>query len=177
MRVSGNRQRGFTLIEMVVTTGVLVVAIVLASQVLLEAQLEMNLRTAESSDPNLRFASERLRRDIESATGVAGLDNEWRQGALSLSFSNGRRVRWSFDGVDLLRIVEDPAMEEEVRIVVLREVVSWRWRRVAPRTVDVHLRRLQRQATGPALVGARRSWAPSTETRDVWLRVGLRAGG
>lgn len=167
---------GFGLVELLVATAVLMVGMLLATRLLLEAQVEMRLRTAELSNPSPRYAAERLRADLEGATGVLALSNEWRSAGMRAVAGDGQRVVWREGEQGLERTTVDAEGAVLTRQVLLRELTSWRWRKLTSSLVDVHFSYRVREATGPAVLGSRRSWLPATVEREEWLRIPLRVG-
>jgi prepilin-type N-terminal cleavage/methylation domain-containing protein len=169
---------GFTLVEVMVTLGVLSVGLALASRLLIESQLGVVRANAELANPMPRYALERLRSDLAQAVAVP-VELElpvWRSSPLLLAFPGGRLVAWARSETgDVERILLDDASRPEVRHVTLRDVVEWRWRPATPRLVDVELTYRARDTSRAPLADVVRTWSPPAIDRTVWLRVGLRA--
>jgi len=169
---------GFTLIEVVVTLGVLAVGMALASRLLIESQLGLVRTSAELGNPMPRYALARLRSDLEQATATPNVLPVWWSSPLLLTDAHGGRVAWlRTDEEDLERVVVDPSGEAVARHVVLRDVAEWRWREAAPRLLDVDLVYRARDTSRVPLADVARTWSPPTVERGVWMRVALRADG
>jgi prepilin-type N-terminal cleavage/methylation domain-containing protein len=170
---------GFTLVEVVVTLGVLSIALGLAGRLLIESQLGLVRAATELANPMPRYALELLRLDLMQAEGVPMVMPVWRSSPLELTFPAGApRVRWELsEEGDVERILLDDAGRAIVRHVALRGVANWRWRPVptAPRLVDVELTYRARDTSRVPLADVARTWSPPTIDRVVWMRVGLRA--
>ncbi len=171
-----DRAAGFTLIEVVVTLGVLAIGLALASRLLIESQLGLVRTSAELGNPMPRYALSLLRSDLEQATAAPAALPVWWSTPLLLTNARGDRVAWlRTDGEELERVVVDPSGAALARHVVLRDVVEWRWRETAPRLYDVDLVYRARDTSRVPLADVPRSWSPPTVERGVWMRVGLRA--
>jgi prepilin-type N-terminal cleavage/methylation domain-containing protein len=174
---SGDGRAGFTLVEVLVTLGVLAVGLALASRLLIESQLGLVRTSAELGNPMPRYALERLRSDLEQADAVPVLlPGVWGSSPMVLIFPGGGRVAWARSEVgDIERVILDPAGRPEVRHVALRDVAEWRWRLAAPRLVDLELTYQARDTSRVPLADVARTWSPPAIERAVWMRVGLRA--
>jgi prepilin-type N-terminal cleavage/methylation domain-containing protein len=171
---------GFTLVEVVVTLGVLSIGLALAGRLLIESQLGLVRVAAELANPMPRYTLARLRLDLQQAESVPTVMPVWRSAPLVLTFPGGRRVEWARSGVgDVERVLLDTAGRPTVRHLTLRDVVDWRWRPVpsAPRLVDVELTYRARDTSRTPLADVARTWSPPTIDRVVWMRVGLRSDG
>jgi prepilin-type N-terminal cleavage/methylation domain-containing protein len=167
---------GFTLVEVMVTLGILSIGLALASRLLIESQVGVMRANAELGNPMPRYALERLRSDLSQAEEVPEELPVWRSSPLVLVFPGGRLVAWArSEAGDIERILLDDAGKPEVRHVTLRDVVDWRWRPATPRLVDVELTYRARDTSRVPLADIVRTWSPPTVDRSVWLRVGLRA--
>ena len=167
---------GFTLVEVVVTLGVLSIGLALASRLLIESQLGLVRASAELGNPMPRYALERLRLDLEQAENVAAVMPVWRSTPLVLTFPGGDRIAWarSEEG-ELERVILDAAGRPTVRHITLRDVALWRWRPATPRLVDVELTYRARDTSRVPLADVARTWAPPRVDRVDWLRVSTRA--
>ena len=173
------RHDGFTLVEVVITLGVLAIGLALASRLLIESQLGLVRTAAELGNPMPRYALERLRSDLAQAEAVpaalpvppgvaivgpaAHLPRWW-----------SRRMGRS-DAGEVERTIFDSAGRPAVRHVALRDVAEWRWRPATSRLVDVEVRYRARDTSRVPLADVARTWSPPTVEREVWLRTSLRA--
>ena len=178
--ICGRRHDGFSLVEVVITLGVLAIGLALAGRLLIESQLGLVRTAAELGNPMPRYALERLRSDLAQAEAVpAALPVAlpvWRSSALLLIFPGGGRVEWSrSDAGEVERTIFDSAGRPAVRHVALRDVAEWRWRPATSRLVDVEVRYRARDTSRVPLADVARTWSPPTVEREVWLRTSLRA--
>jgi prepilin-type N-terminal cleavage/methylation domain-containing protein len=175
----GDRRRaasGFTLVEVVVTLGVLSIGLALAGRLLIESQLGLVRASAELGNPMPRYALERLRLDLEQAHELPPLLAVWRSSPLALTFPGGGRVEWGRSETgDLERVSFDSAGRPDVRHVTLRDVAEWRWRPATQRLIDVELTYRARDTSRVPLADVARTWSTRTIDRVDWLRVSLRA--
>ena len=175
---AGDGRAGFTLVEVMITLGVLAIGLALASRLLIESQLGLVRSSAELGNPMPRYALQLLRSDLEQVdTVLAPILGVWRSSPMVLTFPGGGRVAWALSEVgDLERVILDTAGRPDVRHVALRDVVEWRWRPSATsRLADVELTYRARDTSRVPLVDVARTWSPPTVERAVWLRVSLRA--
>jgi prepilin-type N-terminal cleavage/methylation domain-containing protein len=173
---AGARTAGFSLVEVMVTLGILAVGMALASRLLIESQLGLVRTAAELGNPMPRYALALLRSDLEQATELEETLAIWRPTTMVLYFGAADRVVWGVTAEgDLERSIVDAAGRIEVRHVALRDVAAWRWRPTTPRLIDVELTYLARDTSRTPLADVARTWSPPMVERTVWLRTGLRA--
>jgi len=166
---------GFTLVEMMVTLGVLAIALALASRLLIESQLGLVRTSAELGNPLPRYAVTLLRLDLEEAQPIAPMMPVWRASPLVLTLPGGERVAWLGTDADALeRVLLDDAGKPLVRHVVLRDIAAWRWRPATERLIDVEITYRARDTSGVPLADVPRTWSPPTVERVAWLRVSRR---
>ena len=172
----GRYQRGFTLVELVVAAALVLLGMVFASSLLLRSQIVTNRLVASFRDPQPRLATVRLRRDLESGQIRSAWLPGWRSEPLVVRSNEGVLVSWYEDG-GVLRRKQLRGPDEEVDQQVMRDVESWRWRRVGPDVVDVELRFRTRDASGAVLLDVRRSWRARAVLKTESLRVAARGRG
>lgn len=174
-RPGPRRAAGFTLAELLVALAVTAVAMALAAGLLDDARrlLAANGRSTAGEGSAATFAM--LRRDVQAAAdaGASGGATSWSSGRLDLPTPDGRVVRYELDRDTLVRRILDPAAAgRSVSLgrggrIALRGVSSWRWRRPAPRTVEIEVV-YRRPRPGPA--GSR---GPDLVVRHgVWVARG-----
>ena len=168
---------GFSLVELAVAMALLLVGLLLASALLLRSQVTANRVVAELRDPQPAYATTRLRRDLEGAAVVPSSLFGWRSGRLALVTGEGDRIAWEVVGTTLYRKRLDGDGDVEVSHAVLQDVVGWRWRRAAPRLMDVEIRFRARDSSGAVLLDARRTWRAAPIEKRRLLRVAIRRGG
>ena len=175
-RVTAGAQAGFTVIEMVVTLGVVAIGLALASRLLIESQLGLARTSAEIANPLPGYALTLLRSDLEQAAPIPPMAPVWRSTPLVLSFPSGERVAWvGTEAGAIERVILDAVGRPRVRHVVLRSVVDWRWRPASDRLIDAEITYSARDTSGVPLADVPRTWSPPTVDRVAWLRVGMRA--
>lgn len=170
-------ERGFSLLELLVATAVMAVAMLFATRLLLVAQVELARAQIELRDPLPRYAETRLRRELEAAARVPALRPAWSGGRLLVLGATGERVAWGEREGTLERLELGPGGAVERRHAVLQGVLDWRWRKVAPRLVDFEVRYATREALSAAVPGAPATWTPRSRTATVWRRVFLHGAG
>ena len=178
---AGDGRAGFTLVEVMVTLGVLAIGLALASRLLIESQLGLVRSSAELGNPMPRYVLQLLRSDLERADTVsAPIPGIWRSSPMELIFPHGGgpRVAWELSGAgEIERVTLDAVGRPALRHVALRDVTAWRWRPSATSPlVDVELTYRARDTSRVPLADVARTWSPPMVERAVWLRVGLRVG-
>ncbi len=178
--VLGRRRRlaeaGFTVVELLVSTAVMMVVMSLATGLLLESQIQISRVQAELRNPLPRYALARLRHDLEGAAAVPALLPGWRAGRLTVVGDEGERIVWLSMGNELYRILVSVDGAEISRQRILGDVVSWRWRRLGENLVDIAFRVRFSRAVGAPRVGVPSGMTATTTVRESRLRVWLRRG-
>ena len=126
------REAGFTLIELVVATLVLLLGVVLACDLLDESGRVLHHSVRRARDPWTLLGAELLRNDLRSAdpARVSGSPSE-----LVVQTADGE-VTWMRQGRELVRSVEGGST-----YVLLHEVRDFGWRRLpGSRAVEVRVR-------------------------------------
>lgn len=132
-------QHGFSLLELIVVLGLMMVAI-LAAAALIDSSIRLIESTGRSlRDPSLTIAEEWLRRDVHEAAALWSWSSEWNAAPLLLLGHDGTRVVFEFDGRTLARIQLDDTGNEMGRIIILRGLLTWRWRSPVPGLVEVEI--------------------------------------
>lgn len=142
-------EAGFSLVELLVASVLVLLALALAAQLLLESQFTYALAGREARDPMPGRALAQLRADVLGSSGVAspslplGLGST---GALTLTGHPAGTVRWERDGAALLRTLLDPGSGKVIqRRRWLRPLTTWRWSRAGSLlTIEVGYRRHMR---------------------------------
>jgi hypothetical protein len=132
------RRTGFALIEVVISLGLGAIALWLAADLLMEAQVGFvtAARQARAEEPRLLAAS--LRRDFGGAQGVVEPSTlgAWSSSPLTLAFgapaspSGWARYRRAGDRIERVRLA--PPGSETGSRPLLGAVRGWSWREVAP---------------------------------------------
>jgi prepilin-type N-terminal cleavage/methylation domain-containing protein len=123
------RAAGFSLVELVVATALVALALALAARLLAETQRRYAAAAREQLDPDPAVALAMLRADAQSAAGAAGVFAPGHEspGPLELVGHPAGTVRWEIAGGDLVRSVLDPAGRPQGRLLLLRDAGYWGW--------------------------------------------------
>lgn len=135
------RQRGFTLIEMVVVLAIVGVSLFLAAALLQEAQTLITATGAELDSPLSGLATDRLRADLQAAAAVGAPSLDWSSGPLLLAPgpAGGPTVVYTREGKALVRRLLDADGTESGYEVWIRSLAEWRWRSPGLQMVEVDL--------------------------------------
>jgi prepilin-type N-terminal cleavage/methylation domain-containing protein len=173
-----NRQRGFTLIEMLVTLVLVGLGLALAAQLLMETSQMMVDAAAEQTETALPLARARLRADLQACQSlqiVPGLSGQIAE--LWLLGRPGGPMRYRKVGHDLVREEASAGGSWGRPTPVLRNILSWD---VLPTpdgmtAIQIHLlRRTIRRSPLPTVPGTR---GPLEEERIETLVTLPRGGG
>lgn len=170
-------QRGFTVLELLISFFLLGLGLMIAAQLLHQAQQRMAAEGRRARDPVAALALRQLRWDVQAATSVhVGLGSAelfWTSDELELRGHPLGTVRYTKLGGELRR--EIVVGGEVSTRVMLRGVSRWRWRYVdggLRRLVEVELGVWQ---TGDVVGGSRQT--PDTVEKLSTLQVAVRGGG
>ena len=180
MKQAGSREGGFTVVELLISATLLLLALFLATQILLESQ-RLFLRTqrtllAEETD----FATQRLRSDLRTADfpslPILALDGRWMTTDLTLR-QGTESIEWAVEGTSLVRRVLASDGEVSAERTMLQTIDSWRWRALSSSLVEVETG-VARQSSprGSALLLERERRSTSLETTTVRAYCRGRAG-
>ncbi len=169
-RVSG---AGFTLLELLISFAILMLAMMIAGRLLLESQARLAHSARQALEPAATIALKQIRADVRAAGRVPGADFEWTWAPLTLLDHPAGTVRYEKVGTDLVRTLGDG------RRIVMHAVSIWRWRlsRGAPLPlVEIELghREIPRLAL---LAAAGQREAPIPVTRSLRIAVSPRQAG
>jgi hypothetical protein len=137
-RPGGPDQAGFSLLEMLVATVVLMVALLIACDLLDESARVLHHSGRRARDPWPLLGSELLRNDLRAALPPAlgweeEEENDWLFGPLALELPGVGDVTWQVVDAALHRV--HPAGDR----VVLQGVLEWRWRPQRADALEVEL--------------------------------------
>jgi hypothetical protein len=171
-------QAGFTLLELVISTTVLMVVMLFALQMLGEAGKLYSNAQVEFAEPSLDLTTRWLRRDSQGASELALVPHEATPDPLELWGNVEGLIRYEKVGDSLERVILGMEGEEIGRRTMLRGVVRWQWRAVAAGLVEIELIYQHRVAPpttrhgGPpvelALVSEKRRFALRGLPRSSW---------
>lgn len=114
---------GFSLLELLVSMALVLLALALGAQLLLESQRTFALSGRAAREPLAGYAQAQLTADARNASGVAAGPG----GVLLLTGNRVGTLRWERRGDELLRTVLDPTGKVLSRRPVLRRVTGWSW--------------------------------------------------
>lgn len=117
---------GFTLVEVLVALALTLLALTLASQLLVEAQRLFILSGREQRNPVVPVTAGRLRADIQASAAATSPGGP--TAPLLLTGHPAGAVRYELVAHELLRSVLDDGGRLRSRRPLLRGVTAWRWR-------------------------------------------------
>ncbi len=177
--VMKQRAQGFSLLELLISFAILLIAMMIAGRLLLEAQARMAHSARQALEPVAAIALKQIRADVRACGKVPAFDREWNWDPLVLLDHPAGTVAYERSGTDLVRIVDAGGGTEPVERIVLGSVSIWRWR-LAPGAplalVEIELG--QRQIPRFALLAAAgQREAPIPVTHSHFLAVCPRQSG
>ncbi|HVS63912.1 MAG TPA: prepilin-type N-terminal cleavage/methylation domain-containing protein [Thermoanaerobaculia bacterium] len=132
-------QEGFTVLELVVACVVLAVVMLFAAQGLREAQRQLTEAQRGVTRGTTQLAFALIRRDARSASSASTSGSAWSGQPLVLARPDGSRATYLVREELLERVVYDGAGVQQVRQIVARQVLLFRWRRRGPGLVEAEL--------------------------------------
>ncbi|MEE8525725.1 MAG: prepilin-type N-terminal cleavage/methylation domain-containing protein [Thermoanaerobaculia bacterium] len=164
------RAAGFTVLELLVALAVSVVALALASGLLLESQSRMAHAARQALDPVGEIAGQQLRADLRSADGVyGGSSSSWSRDPLILGGHPQGDLRFEKQDDVLYRRTANG------RRPLLRSVTTFRWRH-RDGSIEIDLRWRVTRRWGPLAAGGVRE-LPIPAAEKLLFRVTPRGGG
>ena len=121
-------QAGFTVLELIISFAILLIAMMIAGRLLLEAQARMSHSARQALEPVAAIALKQIRADIRSSTEVPAYGSAWNWEPLILLGHPNGTVSYKKLGDDLVRIVSRGSVTEPASRIILRSVSVWRWR-------------------------------------------------
>jgi len=173
MRAPRRGEAGFGLIELLVASVLLLVALAIAAQLLMESAEQLVDATGEQADPTVPVLLDRLRADVRAASGYTdcGADR------LLLTGHPAGEVLYQRIGDRLHRAVLDSAGTLLGDGVPWRGVSAWSCQPLGPHLLRLDLQyqlHKVRRTLNPSLPGER---GPATEERTETLFLAPRGGG
>ena len=169
------RESGFTLLEAVVSLALSALFMLLAAQLLRDTQLATLATRRQALDPAPQHIAERMRRDVQRATGTLALRGRsglpWSRGPLVLALPSGGSVRYEKSADSVTRKLVDSAGISSGERPLLQGVVSWRWVDLGSGLVEVEIG-FRRERSGAAL--DRRVTVSRESIDTLRLRVAMR---
>lgn len=152
---------GFSLLELTIACAVLVVALALANELLVESQRRLAIGARAQLEPDDSLALRQLRDDLRAAAPVSG----WGGGPLDCRRPE-LTARWELAGEKVARRTLDLDGTDRGARAMLDRVVAFRWRALAPGAVEVEIVR-RRAAEGAALRAGSARWHQIAETLEA----------
>ncbi len=122
------RQVGFTVIELLISTAILMLVMLIAFQMLAEAGRLLSSAQVEFAGSSMQLTTQWLRRDVQGASELGSLALLPTPGPLELRGHREGTLRYERVGTNLDRVIVGPDGEEIGRRTVLRGVSGWQWR-------------------------------------------------
>lgn len=174
-RSGAGGEAGYSLLELVVSTLVLAVVLMVAARLLLESQWMFLRSASEANNPDVGLALTQIRNDLRASSSVRFPASRWSPTGLDLLGHPAGELRYQTRGDTLERIVFDDGGLELGRRPVLRGIVRWRWRQVGAGLVDIELSHASRRAPrGTNLVAPPNRRPGVVEETSHLLRIALR---
>ncbi len=124
-----DRRRAFSLLELLIAFAISIVALSIATQLLLEAHRRLEHESRRALDPAAPLAVKQLRADVRASSGAVGGDDLWSRSGLELRGHPAGRLRYEKAGQELVRILLPRRVEDEqTQRTVLTDVTTFRWR-------------------------------------------------
>jgi|HubBroStandDraft_3_1064219.scaffolds.fasta_scaffold01404_5 hypothetical protein len=119
-------EAGFTLVEMLISFVLLVLAVTIAAQLLVEAAQMFTDVAGEQHDPMVPLAVARLRNDVQGAVSYQDLSPDPLScSPLVLQGGTGGTVVYTLAGEEVRRAVVAPDGTAGATEILLRQVTSW----------------------------------------------------
>jgi len=132
------RERGFTLLELVIASAVLMVALAIAADLLAESLRLFSGSVVALTRSGEETALRRLAGDLRTLEPLAGTGGAWS--VLPLELGDGdRRVTWALRSGRLVRAVRTP--EGASAAPLLADLVGFRWRASGAGWIEVGIDR------------------------------------
>jgi prepilin-type N-terminal cleavage/methylation domain-containing protein len=165
------RERGLTLIELLVAVALLGSIAVVSAQLVIQSTKLMDTAARASRNPDLVIATEWVRRDLYEAVGMVGGSTGWTSDPMVAVVQHGGWVAFAVVDGELVRTNAPPGALPTDNRVVLRGVTGWRWRVDDGIAVRVELEAFANPDTHHNLTGAARF---RVERRKETLVLSLR---
>lgn len=173
-----HRQSGFTALEILISTLVLMLVMLIAIQMLGESGRLLSSAQVELGEPSMELTRQWLRRDVQGASALGSVAFQMSSGPLELRGHPDGILRYERSGADLVRVILDADGEESGRRTMLRNVSNWSWRTLNASLVEVQIVYVRRERTVLIKAGGspvvreamteRRSFALRGHPRRFW---------
>lgn len=170
-----SRQRGASLIELLVALALLSGIAVLTGQMVVQSTRLMDTAARASKNPDLVIATEWVRRDLYEAAAVMGAGTGWNDGPLVMATQYGGWTAFGAVEGELLRTNALPGGLPADNRVVLNGVAGWRWRS-EDGVVEIELKAFANPQAHENLTGAA-NYRLERRTERLILALRGRLGG
>lgn len=148
---------GYTVIELVITLGLVSVVTLAAAQLIAaSARVYRSARQGTSYSGVISLTTS-LRRDVQGSSSAVLQLPTWDQRPMELIGWDGGKIRYSLDGEVLVRETFDSIGAPTGRRVIANGVSAWWWRLITPQTVEVRVAMLARPGLGASAQGIERN--------------------
>lgn len=169
-------QAGFTLVELMISLLLTLLALGLAAQVLMESAQVLTDTAAEQIDAPVPLALARIRGDVQSSRSYSVISGSPGSRLMLFGHPAGTLV-YEQSGGELTRTVLDPLGNPLGSATVMRRVTDWSCLAVTSRLVSItfrYQRHAPRRSPLPTAPGQR---GPTSEERIESILLALRGGG
>jgi prepilin-type N-terminal cleavage/methylation domain-containing protein len=133
------RQRGTSLVELLVVLALLSVMVLVAAQLVVHSMQLLGATGRAVRNPLVVHVTSRLRHDIQEAAALQSAAWSWSEDPLVVVNHDGSRVRVQLEGGNLVREKTGGLGEPADRRVILRGVTGWWWRCPVAGVVDLNI--------------------------------------
>lgn len=169
-------ERGFTILEAVISLALTLLFLLITAGLLRDAQLASLALRRQALDPTPQHIAQNLRHDVHRSRRVelplgSGVGS-WSYSALSLTLPDGGTVRYEKSNEEISRTLVAADGTSSGARPLMRSVLSWRWLQIAPDLVEIEIVFRRR----PSNEGLRRTAsAPGPTVETLQMRLALRA--
>ncbi len=174
--VRSRARAGFALLEMLVATLLLMLAIGIAAGLLVQAGRMQAMAVHDMINPPPGLAMELLRQDIARATPPAGAIGNCLPDLLDLTLPDARRVTYARVAEELIRSSYDQHSVLLGSRVVLRDVIEFNWCLAETRLVMATITRT-REVGRPPIAAVTHFWHLREEQTQVLSAMVFARGG
>jgi len=169
-------ERGFSLIELLVTAVLVSIALLLAAQLLVASSRVGRAASNVLRDPSSGRFGVWIRRDMDTAIALPPTAGAWSVLALDLGLEDGTTVRYDLINGTMVRTVLGAPGLPGAGDRLLHGVLSWRWRVISERILVLEVK-LPRHLEEVERIGATSSSEPGARTERLTVaRRGLDGG-
>ncbi len=174
---SGERRRGYSLLELIIALALVSTTLIIASEMLLARERQLARAVRVANRMSAEQALHQLRRDLRAGSGILGTAAAWQEGPLVISQADGVLITWSVIGDSLMRGLSDASGSQGTR-PMLDRVTGLRWRWSRPTGAGMLLARVEVSfQPGTEIIGTGGIGSQPAETVSQRVAVALRGSG